>query len=222
MQLCVKIDDAVVTDAVFVEEILSMTVSQPLGPGTPSNVIVGTNTDALTSKSCLYNGICNIKTQLPSKFFVEAQPKDLRIDGVAILAFGIPATAPPGRRLRATIRGLLSTESTEAMYAPASLQDTNKGKALALVGASDRILQGAAQSEFGLNAPLTNDFPNQVEAPAPEATSKSSPLPAAAGVLVAVALVGGVLVVYSRKKQQKQQTEKEVITTANMQANVVD
>jgi len=91
LQVCVKMDDSV-TEDVYVADILTFVVSQPDGPASSSTNIAETATDPLTAKDCISNndGICNVKTQLPSKFFTEPSPADLQVDGVAILAFGVP------------------------------------------------------------------------------------------------------------------------------------
>jgi len=91
LQVCVRMDESV-TEEVHVSDILTFVVSQPDGPASSTTTIEATETDPLTAKDCASNqdGICNVKTQLPSKFFVEPVPADLQVDGVAILAFGAP------------------------------------------------------------------------------------------------------------------------------------
>jgi hypothetical protein len=153
LQVCIKIDDDVVTENVYVEDILTFNLSQPQGQATPSSPIVNAVANPLTDKVCREGGICNVKTQLQSKFFTDQEPTDLRIDGMAILAFGkaslMPSAAPTGptRRLRAPIRGLLSGEDIKAFMA--AQQEKNGGDETALVVSSDssgRMLQagGAA------------------------------------------------------------------------------
>jgi hypothetical protein len=79
----------------------------------------------LTDKVCRESGICNVKTQLLSKLFTDINPGDLRVDGVAILAFGkaslMPSSAPTPvtvtRRLRAPISGLLTGDDVKAFMA---------------------------------------------------------------------------------------------------------
>jgi hypothetical protein len=125
LQVCVKIDADVTTDNVLVEDILTFVVSQPSNPlSSDSETITNAATDPLTDKVCRESGICNVKTQLLSKFFTEASPGLLRIDGVAILAFGqaslMPSSAPTiaptlARRLRAVpIRGLITGDDVKA------------------------------------------------------------------------------------------------------------
>jgi len=138
LQVCVKIDDTVVTEEVYVDDILSFVVSQPAGPevaGTP-NVLNG-SPDPLTEKACGLDGICNVKTMLPSRYFVDPIPNDLQVDGIALLSFGTPA-----RKLKATIRGSIKAHNEDALESVRALQDS------------------AANSPFSLQAGLIgNDLP---------------------------------------------------------------
>lgn len=92
LQVCIKMDDSVTTEDVYVADILTLVVSQPRGPASSSTPIAETITDPLTAKDCTSShgdgGICIVKTQLPSKFFAQPSPADLQVNGVAILAFG--------------------------------------------------------------------------------------------------------------------------------------
>jgi hypothetical protein len=165
LQVCVRIDDDVVTDNILVEDILTFVVSQPDGTATDSETITSAVADPLTDKVCRESGICNVKTQLQSKFFTDVNPRDLRVDGVAILAFGkaslmpssAPTAAPDGRRLRAVpIRGLITGDDINAfMAAQQNRDESGVSMVSAVVDSSQRKLQdGAAQSEFGLEVVL--------------------------------------------------------------------
>jgi hypothetical protein len=98
LQVCVKIDETVATDNVLAEDILTFVISQPDGTAADSKSITNTVSDPLTDKVCRESGICNVKTQLQSKFFTDTSPGDIRIDGVAIPVFGqaslMPSSAP--------------------------------------------------------------------------------------------------------------------------------
>jgi hypothetical protein len=172
LQVCVRIEDNV-TENILVEDILTFVVSQPEGTATDSETITNAVADPLTDKVCRESGICNIKTQLSSKFFVDSNPSDLRIDGVAILAFGkaslMPSSAPtvgtPAiRRLRAPIRGLLTGDDVKAFMAAQQQKESNgintdESRVSVVSEVADssvqRMLQdGAAQSEFGLEVGL--------------------------------------------------------------------
>jgi len=121
LQVCVKMDDSVKED-VYVSDVFTFVVSQPDGPASSSTSIAETVADALTAKDCISqkDGVCNIKTQLPSKFFSVPNPSDLRVDGVAILAFGVPA-----RRLVA----VPIQQSLQKGQAGRGLQDNGDGPA---------------------------------------------------------------------------------------------
>jgi hypothetical protein len=100
LQVCVRINDNVVIDNILVEDILTFIVTQPDGTATDSDTITNAVTDHLTDKVCRESGVCNVKTQLQSKFFTDINPSDLRVDGVAILAFGkAPSCLAPLPRL---------------------------------------------------------------------------------------------------------------------------
>ncbi len=168
LQVCVRIDEDVTTDNILVEDILTFVVSQA-GGATPSTVISSSVADPLTDKTCREGGICNVKTQLLSKFFTDAAPGDLRVDGVAILAFGqaslMPSSAPTaapvgGRRLRAVpIRGLITGDDVKAFMAAQqrNLDKDETGVSVVSVvpDSSQRMLQeGSNQSDFGVDVRL--------------------------------------------------------------------
>jgi len=136
--------DATVTEEVFVQDILAFVISQPDGPASSTTVISETVADPLTRKSCKSSGICHVKTQLPSKFFLEADPKDLLIDGVALLAFG------SARRLvqvpiQQTLRQLLKVidDNTARLLKASSSAEFNLKVGLAPKdGLADRMVIG--------------------------------------------------------------------------------
>ena len=98
MQVCIRLmNEAGNNDEVFIEDILSFIITQPLGPGRPSVPILNTQADALTTKRCV-NQKCNVKTQLKSEYFVFNDPNDLQVDGSVILGFGGPDVAGASRR----------------------------------------------------------------------------------------------------------------------------
>jgi hypothetical protein len=172
LQVCVRIDDNVVTDNILVEDILTFVVSQPEGTATDSETITNAIANPLTDKVCRESGICNVKTQLQSKFFTDSNPSDLRVDGVAILAFGkaslmpssAPTVTPAVRRLRAPIRGLLTGDDVKTFMAAQQQKQNNninadqsEASVVSVVADSavHRMLQDqAAQSEFGLEVGL--------------------------------------------------------------------
>ena len=187
LQVCIKIDDTVVTENVLVEDILLFVVSQPDGTATDSRPIVDAQADPLTDKVCREGGICNVKTQLPSKFFTDLNPSDLRVDGIAILAFGkaslMPSSAPTAttRRLRAPIRGLITGDDVKAFTAAQQNMQEEASSAVAVaIPDSGRLLQEAAQSEFGLQVGLVG-IKGEVEGDVVD--SGSNNVAVAAGVL---------------------------------------
>jgi hypothetical protein len=173
LQVCVRIDDAVVIENVFVEDILTFVVSQPTGSATDSETIINAVTDPLTDKVCRESGICNVKTQLLSKFFTETTPGDLQVDGIAILAFGkasvMPSSAPttnPLRRLRAPIRGLLTGDDVKTFMAAHEKNKNRDESGVSVVSvvadSSQRMLQdGTGQSAFGLEVSINGDSDSQ-------------------------------------------------------------
>jgi hypothetical protein len=133
LQVCVRIDNAIVIENILVEDILTFIVSQLTGSATDSETITNAVADPLTDKVCRESGICNVKTQLLSNFFTETIPANLQIDGVAILAFGeaslMPSSAPTTtvRRLRALIRGLCSQATTsKLLWLPSRTTETSR------------------------------------------------------------------------------------------------
>jgi hypothetical protein len=101
MQFCVEISENVTTTGVYVSDVLSVDLDQ-ISAGEFSSqhadIITGTASDWLTRKICT-DGICNIKTQLTSKWFAANDPESMDIVGAALLAFG---TAARRRYLRVT------------------------------------------------------------------------------------------------------------------------
>jgi hypothetical protein len=169
LQVCVKIDETVTTNTnILVEDILTFVVSQPNNTlSSDSETITDSLADDLTDKVCRESGICNVKTQLLSKFFTEPVPSALRIDGVAILAFGKASLMPSGaptpsrRRLRAVpIRGLITGDDVKAfMNAQQKNLDKDESGVSVISVVSDssqRMLQedGENQSDFGLDVAL--------------------------------------------------------------------
>jgi hypothetical protein len=152
LQICVKVNNTVITEDIIVEDILTFVVSQPESGTIDYKPITDAAADPLTDKVCQESGICNVKTQLMSRFFADASPGDLRVDGVAILAFGsatpMPSSAPIVRRLRAPIRGLLSGGDIKAFMAIQQNRDKSNIS-------SQRMLQGgAANTGFDLKVAL--------------------------------------------------------------------
>jgi hypothetical protein len=171
LQVCIKIDDSVVNDNIVVEDILTFVVSQPTTEVSNSVPINNAVPDILTEKLCRESGICNVKTQLLAKFFTETNPPDLRVDGVAILAFGASSLMPSStptlslaptmdlvRRLRVPIQGLLTGDDVKAFMDAQQQrqQDINEATTISVVAdSSQRMLQdGDAESDFGLQVGL--------------------------------------------------------------------
>jgi hypothetical protein len=151
LQFCVKIDESV-DDPVFVADILEVSLSQPGGNAAPSRPIMNTINDPLTQKSCSELGICNVKHQLTSKWFMDPFPEPLQVDGVALLSFGIassmPSAAPSSNRreLRAVpIRAYLHPEEIQSIM--------HRHDAVSSLG---RTLQGSSRtaSDFDLKVSL--------------------------------------------------------------------
>jgi hypothetical protein len=169
LQFCVKIDDSVL-DAVFVEDILEATISQPNANGrigaSASNIITGTVADSLTEKACRELGICNVKSQLLSKFFADADPLDLEVTGTALLSFGsasmMPSSSPVAdtrRRLRVPITATINSKELKAIIDAQAGEATGSHFARSNnVASLGRGLQDdSAQSEFGLIVGLVNE-----------------------------------------------------------------
>jgi hypothetical protein len=100
LQLCVEIDPTIVNEGVFVTDILSVDLDQENMDQnvTQKTIISETIPDFLTSKLC-QDGICNVKTQLESRWFSDPIPGDINTTGIAILAFG-SISGGSGQRLR--------------------------------------------------------------------------------------------------------------------------
>jgi hypothetical protein len=165
LQVCIRIEDSVgVTDNILVEDILTFVISQPGAEVSNSVAINNAVADPLTEKFCRESGICNVKSQLLAKYFADLNPPDLRVDGVAVLAFGkaslMPSSAPTQsrRRLRVPIQGLLTGDDVKAFMAAQQQrqQDSNEATTISVAhDASQRMLQaGAAESDFGLQVGL--------------------------------------------------------------------
>jgi hypothetical protein len=214
LQVCVKIDEAVVTDNILVEDILTFVVSQPDGISTDSEIITNAVADPLTNKVCRESGICNVNTQLLSKFFTEAIPGDLRVDGVAILAFGqasimpspAPTAAPIARRLRAVpIRGLFTGDDVKAFMAAQQKNLDKDESGISVVSvftdSSQRMLQeGANQSNFGVEVVL-----NGVSGDQGSSSGGVSAMVVAVIVLHLLAAGCGLLFFFCIRKRRKQE-----------------
>jgi hypothetical protein len=197
LQVCIKIDDTVITDNILVEDILSFVVSQPDGPATYAETITNAVADPLTEKICRESGICNVRTQLLSKFFTETIPGNLRVEGVAILAIGnaslMPSAAPTVavRRLHAPIRGLLSGDDVKAHVAAQLMK---------------------AQSVFGVDVGINSDSGGQ-------GSSNSTAVVAAIVLIVLVVGSGFVGFVWSTIRSHKEKA-KNIVDRNSSNASV--
>jgi hypothetical protein len=213
LQVCVRIDDAIVTDNILVEDILTFVVSQPSGSATDSETITNAVADPLTDKVCRESGICNVKTQLLSKFFTETIPGDLQIDGIAILAFGraslMPSSAPTTtvRRLRAPIRGLLTGDDVKAFMAAQEKNNNNNNNVVSVVAdSSQRMLQeGTGQSQFDLEVTLQGGIEGDSGDGEDSSSGGVSTIAVAAIVLVLLAAAGGFGFVYFTRRNRKEE-----------------
>jgi hypothetical protein len=96
LQFCVELSENVTTSGVYVSDVMTVDLDQSSGGVQHADLITGSVPDWLTRKTCSA-GICNIKTQLTSKWFAEINPESMDITGTALLAFG---TASRRRYLR--------------------------------------------------------------------------------------------------------------------------
>jgi hypothetical protein len=60
-----------IAENILVEDSLTFVVSQPTSSASDSETITNAVADPLTDKVCRESGLCNVKTQLLSKFFTE-------------------------------------------------------------------------------------------------------------------------------------------------------
>ena len=211
LQFCVRMFENVTAD-VYVEDIMEFTLTQPgsVPLTAPSRPIVNTQPDPLTEKLCIEMGICNIKHQLSSKWFAVPNPKPLRVDGVAILAFGkassMPSAAPGNRRLRVPIRGLLSADQVKAMMERQLEAEAAAHKQVAIYQ-PDRKLQ-ATDSPFGLNVALDSDAGQQ---PTTKSTQGSNTAVIAIVVVVLLLVAGCLLYFFCARKKKTVQEEHKVV-----------
>jgi hypothetical protein len=191
LRFCVHVDDTVTTQDVYVHDILSATLTQPTGAGSATQIITASTPSAISAKDCQYDGICNIQTQLLSKYFTVANPGPLQVDGIAILSFGAAATQPPNRRLRVPIRGLISVEQVKAMIEARDLQQQTPD---------------SANSPFSLEVPISATSDAQAEEPASN-NNTAIIIGVVVGVLLLLAIGTGI---YCYCKSKARQAEKEV------------
>jgi hypothetical protein len=104
LQLCVELDSTVISGNAYVVEIMSIDLNQAnMNQNvTYKNIVDKGIPDFFTSKLC-QGGVCNIKTQLESRWFTDPIPGDINATGVAILAFGSSGSGQGVRFLRAPI-----------------------------------------------------------------------------------------------------------------------
>ena len=188
LQVCIKIDDSLADQDVFVDDILSFVVSQ-LGDealrASPTNAIANRQTDPMTLKVCNDNGQCNVKTQLTSKFFDDLSPGDLQVSGTAVLSFGTSDGPPVGGRklMKVPVKNMLGQRE-------------------------ERRTQEAAESEFVLQASLVS-----VGTAAAKGSSSSGgvSMGAAVGVVAVVAVAAALVafVVVRRRRRAQEQDEED-------------
>jgi hypothetical protein len=235
LQVCIKIDDTVVTDNILVEDILTFTISQPESTNSATSTPIANGVaNPLTDKVCRESGICNVKTQLQSKFFTDTNPKNLKVDGVAVLAFGkasfmpssAPSSAPIGniRRLRVPIRGLLTGDDVKAFLSAQQEQQNSRALAagqsesaivsvVADSSVSQRMLQaGGTQSEFGLQVGLqgSNGDSNSGQGDGSDSGSGSGGNAIAAVIVLFLLSAAGLFYFLCAKKKRQQEKLEEV------------
>jgi hypothetical protein len=235
LQVCIKIDDELVSEEnIRVEEILTFVVSQPGGEATDSIAINNGVANIFTDKICREGGVCNVKTQLLTKFFTDNNPSDLRVEGVAVLAFGkasimpssapssAPAPAPVNRRLRAPIRGLLTGDDIKAFMATQQQQDSNEASVVSVVAdTSQRMLQAAAaQSEFGLEVGLQASNGNASGQGSAGSTGGGSAIVVATIVLIMLAAGCGLGFFFCTKRRSRKEEKEEDVKHHSSAATV--
>jgi hypothetical protein len=219
LQVCVRIDDTVETQNVFVEDILTFQVSQPDGTATASTVISSGVPDPLTDKTCREGGICNVKTQLLSKFFTDVNPGDLRVDGVAILAEKRRSCRAPLPRVLSVVfvlfRSVVCSAPTTSAFMASQQYNSNSNNnndgdesgvsvVSVVAGAPQRRLQDA-KSEFGVDVGLVG-----INGPVVEdetATGAGSAVVGAVVVLVLLACGCGLGFFFCTRKDRKEETK---------------
>jgi hypothetical protein len=175
LQVCIRIDDALADEDIFVEDIVTFILSQGGNPAlaaAPTTAIQNRQTDPLTLKDCdsVGDGRCNVKHQLTSKFFDDPSPGDLEVNGIALIGFGTP-TGAARKLIRVPVRGLL--------------------RAAAAGEATARHLQqeppaGGTESEFDLSFQLN---PTTVPAAAEDDNNNQSSNSNTIVIIVAVVVV---------------------------------
>jgi hypothetical protein len=120
MQFCVEINENVTTSGVYVSDILSVDLDQSSGGVQHADIITDAVADWLTRKTCSA-GICNIKTQLTSKWFAEIDPESMDITGTALLAFG---NASRRRYLRVAFGAAANGQDGQQPQQQRTLQDS--------------------------------------------------------------------------------------------------
>jgi hypothetical protein len=143
MQFCVEINENVTTSDVYVSDILSVDLDQSSGGSAHADIITDTVEDWLTRKTCAA-GICNIKTQLTSKWFAEIDPESMEITGTALLAFG---TASTRRYLRVAFGAAAKDQDDQLQRQQRKLQDSET-----ITDPLEDLL-----SKFGLTVDLEGD-----------------------------------------------------------------
>jgi hypothetical protein len=213
LQVCIKRDMRIDHPFVLVQDILTFVISQPTTETSNSVIITDRVSNALTEKFCREGGICNVKTQLQSKWFTDANPPDLRVDGVAVMGFGraslMPSSAPSesGRRLRVPFQGLLTGDDVKAFMAAQQQrqQDSNEATTISVVtDSSQRRLDdgddGVDDSDFGLQVGLqgiNDDSSSQ---------NSSQNIVVAVNVLIMLAAVCGLgFFVYTKRRTRKEE-----------------
>lgn len=101
LQVCVSMDETVAIGKAYVIDILEMDLHQP-STGVHDNPITKAYSNKLTQKTC-NGGICNVKTQLTSRWFEKADPESIDLTGMALLALGSASSREETRMLRLPI-----------------------------------------------------------------------------------------------------------------------
>ena len=140
LQFCVAMDDSVSAD-VYVSDILTVDLDQYYNATTiiaHADPVTTSIADGISSVACSV-GICNVKTQLTSKWFEKDQPLAIDMTGTALIAFGTPSR----RRL---LRAAFDLSPQRRRYLEGGLNLTQ------VTGPIEDLL-----GEFGLTVDLEGD-----------------------------------------------------------------
>jgi hypothetical protein len=203
LQFCVEVDSLYEGETVHVMDVFSARFEQPYEDIIRSNkslTIVSESVPKNTTQKTCAGGICNVKSQLGSKWFSDDTRQQINTIGVAVLAFASVADGTRQRFLRVPIA-----------FPPANGSENHR-----------RLQKSAEFSSFGLLTPLASE-PSVPPGPVTDSDATTGAGELGLFVIVSAVVLCGCCTIFGwRRRRHRKAEEKSEMGSANTNALSLD